>query len=208
MDWDASCPFTQQRKFMKSQTLAELGDLRTGYSARKKMDAPSEFATHWIVPFRALSKETKTIDWSALDPIAFQLDDARYLLKEGDVLISMRGHFVAVRADRLPKKILVHHNWAVLTPGPNLDGGFFAWWFNHPQTQKSLMRQQLGSAQIFMPFSDLKQLNVPLPSLEKQAMFAYLDQLWRREQELLRQLQVKREHFFQSLTLKLITEEN
>jgi len=193
---------------MKSKTLAELGDLRTGYSARQKMDAPSELATHWIVPFRALSKETKTINWSDLDPIAFESDDRRYLLKEGDILISTRGFFIAVRADRPPKKTLINQNWVLFTPSPNLDGHYFVWWFNHPKTQRLLMRQQLGSAQIFMPFTDLKQIKVPLPNLKRQKAVARLDQLRQREQELMRQLQTRREQFVQALTFKLITEEN
>ena len=71
---------------VRYSSLATLGDLRVGYSVRKKKEVLSQDATHWLIPIRAVSREFERIDWSELEPTEFEQDDSRYILKDGDVL--------------------------------------------------------------------------------------------------------------------------
>lgn len=189
--------------------LSSLGNLRVGYSVRRKKEVLPENATHWLIPIRAVSREFERIDWSALEPTEFEQDDSRYLLRDGDVLILVRGATIAIAVERPPDNVIVHNNLAIFSPRSILDGKYFAWWFNHPQTQKRLSRLILGSSQSFFPFSELKKLQVPVPSMEKQSMILTLHHLRQREKELTQKLEEKREQLSEALIFKLLeTKEN
>jgi restriction endonuclease S subunit len=184
--------------------LNSLGKLRTGYSATKKIEVLPENATHWTIPIRAISKDLQQIEWSNLEPIQFQGDASRYLVKNGDVLISIRSIFVAIYIDKIPDNVLVNHNWVIFSPFKRLNPKYFVWWFNHPTTKQYLARFISGSALVsFFSLSKLKELKVPIPTLKQQSAIATLHQLRQRERELIQKLEKKREMLFNALTLKL-----
>ncbi len=185
-------------------SLASLGDLRIGYSVRRKKEVLPQNATHWLIPIRAVSREFERIDWSELEPTEFEQDDSRYILKDGDVLILIRGVVIAIAVEKPPVKVLVQNNWAIFSPKPVLNGKYLAWWFNHPKTHKDISRLTLGSSQSFLPFSELKQLKIPVPSMERQSMILALHHLRQREKELTQKLEKKRDQLSQVLTLKLL----
>lgn len=185
-------------------SLAKLGDLRVGYSVRKKKEFLFQDATHWLIPIRAVSRELECIDWSELEPTEFKQDDSRYILKDGDVLILVRGVVIAIAVEKPPKKVLVQNNWAIFSPKPVLSGKYLAWWFNHPKTHQDISRLILGSSQSFLPFAELKQLKIPVPPMERQARILTLHHLRQREKELTQQLEKKRDQLSQALTLKLL----
>lgn len=188
--------------------LGELGDLRSGYSARQKADVvdPDE-ATHWLLPIRLIPEANPyDIDWSQLDPIIFSEDDPKYLLKDGDVVFPMRGlNMKAVYLDKPPEKVLIFNNLAVFSPEKRVAGKYIVWWFNHSQTQRQLSRLVMGSNQIFIPISKLRQLDVPIPTLEIQQKIIDLEGLRWQEKKLYQTLESKREQLYEALTMKILT---
>jgi restriction endonuclease S subunit len=160
--------------------------------------------SNWNCPIRAISKDLQQIEWSNLEPIQFQGDASRYLVKNGDVLISIRSIFVAIYIDKIPDNVLVNHNWVIFSTFKRLNPKYFVWWFNHPKTKQYLTRFITGSALVsFFSLSKLKELKVPVPTSEQQSNIATLHQLRQQEKELTRKLEEKREMLFNALTLKL-----
>lgn len=201
----------------KSYLLSDLGKLRSGYSSRSRLDAKNdEEPTHYALSMRALHRENRRkIDWSQVDPIVFGKDRKKsinadnYILHDGDVLFSIRGlYLTAVQVKNPPPKTVVLNNWAILTPAEFIEGRYLVWWFNHSHTQHQIDDIARGSNQIFLPISELRQLKVPVPSLEIQKQIAELDDLRQREKELVQKLETKRNQRFEILTLNLLNRES
>lgn len=189
----------------KFAALGSLGDFRSGYSARKKLDTKPEFATHWLFPVRAIAEgSSSVIDWSKLEPILFEADDRRYTLKAGDVLISIRGKIFALHIREVPAKVLAMSNWAIFSPNSEVDGEFLAWWFNLPSTQRQLSKKSLGTMVSFISLKDLQEIKIPVPSLTRQKRICQLQALRQRERDLVQRLEFQRDRLMNGLSLKLL----
>ncbi|MGK7940808.1 MAG: restriction endonuclease subunit S [Crocosphaera sp.] len=190
--------------------LEDLGYFRSGYSARKKAEiVDAQVATHRLLPIRAMPEVNPYhIDWSRLDPIIFSEEEAKYLqylLKDGDVIIPVRGlNMKAVYVDNPPDNVLIFNNLAIFSPNKIATGKYIVWWFNHSQTQQQLKRLVMGSSQIFVPMSKLRQLKVPVPTFEIQQKIIDLEALHWQEKELYQKLETKREQLYEALTMKII----
>lgn len=190
---------------IKQLFLQDLGDLRSGYSSRKKMDVVPELATHWLLPIRAINDSFQgVISKRQLEPIFFEGDGERYTLKNGDILISIRGKFEATFIEDTPPNTFVLSNWVILSPTKEVDGLYFMWWFNHPRTQSILTKNSQGSSLYFMSMKELKGIEVPLPSEQQQQYIGQLYQLRKRERKLIQNCEYKRDQLFNETTYKLI----
>jgi hypothetical protein len=189
--------------------LSALGELRSGYSSRTSLDTTPDQATHKALPTRALTgKSGQPINWSQLDPIQFTGNEERYLVRDGDVLIPSRGlQLRAVYVEKPPERVLVLNNWVIFSPSSLVLGRYLVWWFNHSQTQQEINQLVRGSRQIFLPMSALRQLEVPVPSLEVQTQIVELDYLRQQERELIEQREHRRDELIEALTLKLLERE-
>jgi restriction endonuclease S subunit len=63
----------------------------------------------------------------------------------------------------------------------------------------------LGTSLNFLSLAELRQLKVPLPSLDLQDKIVDLDRLRSQEQKLYQQLSFKRNQLFNALTMQFLT---
>lgn len=197
----------------KELPLDKLGDLRSGYTMRKKPDPiNSDDATetsYYLIPMKAIyGKRKYHIDWEKIEPIELETPNkyAEYMAKEGDLLLSLRGSFKAIYIEQPPKNIFIDNTWTMFTPKENVNSEYIAWWFNHPKTQYRFKGLATGSNISFLTKKDLETIKVPLPSLDIQKKIADLQSLQEREAELMEKLQVLRTQMINALTRQFLEE--
>lgn len=109
-------------------------------------------------------------------------------VRAGDVLFAPRSP--RVNALMLGREVDDHptaassHFYIVRTDTGRLDPGYLVWFLNHPRTKRVLEAENRGTHLPFLPIQALRQLDVPLPPIERQRHIAHVDELTRCESEL------------------------
>lgn len=105
-------------------------------------------------------------------------DISHYMLQEGDVVVMARGS--AIRAGFVTKsiseaKILASANFIIIRSQQNkLRGEVITAYLNSPLGQSILLGLSIGAAIQHIPASKLKELEIPVPSIQVQNKIAQL----------------------------------
>ncbi|WP_368233677.1 restriction endonuclease subunit S [Anaerotruncus rubiinfantis] len=110
------------------------------------------------------------IDYAALDFIdEEERKVARYILEDGDVLVTSRGTTIkAAVFERQPFICIPSANLNVIRPHKGLRGEYLKLFLDTPAGEKMLRGLQRGSGIMNINFNDLYGLTVPVPPLETQ----------------------------------------
>ncbi len=117
------------------------------------------------------------------------------LLRPADLLIRTRGAsnqvvlLDAVQVDALAVSPLLVLR---VKPGAGLTPNYLHWLLNSPEMQAHLGREARGTTIRMVSAASIRQLPIPLPSLEQQHQIAALAALAKREEALTRELQTQR----------------
>ena len=124
----------------------------------------------------------------------------KYLTQEGDVVVRLRSPSTAVYIDKDDEGLLITSLLAVIrVDNFKLDARYLAYYINSFFSQRQLQRETKGTAIPMLKTKDLENLQLSLPSLEKQRKVVdYLD-LAQREQQLLRTLAEEKERLSQAV---------
>ena len=192
----------------KQQLLGNLGNLRSGYSYRSAQDlAPEDNANYLGVQLNNLTDDGQ-LDWSNVNPINFDGNPQKYLLKNGDVLFPLRGsRTIAVVVTDPPKNALAVGAWAILTPNySEVDSTYIVWYWNHPDIhQRREHSLSKGSKIQFISMQDCKNFEIDLPPLAKQRKIAEIFELRRQECELVKRIEILKDKLIQTATMQLAT---
>jgi restriction endonuclease S subunit len=147
-----------------------------------------------------------SIDWDRLPAKQFAVSMARYMVREGDVLLPLRSvRFSAVVARRVPANVIASGHWALLTPdAQTIDADFLAWYLNHSSTSARLGRLVQGSKIQFLSISTLRDFEIELPPLPTQLQITRVQALHLRVRELEQQLTDCRTQLIEALTMALL----
>ena len=190
------------------QLLENLGSLRSGYSYRSAQDlAPGDNANYLGVQLNNLTDDGQ-LDWLNVNPIYFDGNPQKYLLKNGDVLFPLRGsRTIAVVVTNPPKNALAVGAWAILTPDPHkVDSTYIVWYWNHPNIhQRREHSLSQGSKIQFISMQDCKNFEIDLPPLAQQTKIVEIAELRRQEYELVRKIETLKDKLIQTATMQLAT---
>ncbi|GGF86213.1 Type I restriction modification DNA specificity domain-containing protein [Mameliella alba] len=180
--------------------LAELSNIRSGYTARGKLEPvltggrPALQLRDVVVKGEALAPDSQRYDLGKLAD--------RYLVQGGEVVFRSRGEpniAVAIR-DPLPEPAAVIVPLVVIRPDrKKLLPEYLAWAINQPDAQRKLGAEAQGTSIRMIPMAALENLEIAVPDLPKQKRIIELDNLVRREGQLLRQLAAQREAFMSAI---------
>jgi hypothetical protein len=176
----------------KTIRLADACDIRTGYSARTRLD-PVEGGGVPAIQLRDLRGEGEfDPDGSPLYALDGKIE--RYLAGPGDVLFRSRGEQnTAVVIASSAKAAVAVLPLLVLRPNCGLvDPRYLAWFINQPATQRYFDSCARGTGLRMIPKSCLENLELSLPDLPTQQLVVEIDKLSRRESELLVALAAKK----------------
>lgn len=130
----------------------------------------------------------------------------KHLLKKGDVLFAAKGarNFAAwYENDTIPAVastsfFVIRLNDTTVLPG------YLVWFLNHPGTQTLLKGQARGSSIASISKAVLSELEIPVPTIQKQKLILQLYKLRNKEKNLKQQIEILREKEIQHLLIKAI----
>lgn len=127
----------------------------------------------------------------------------RHFLQPGDVLVAAKGndHF-AVEYKGIIKPAVASSMFIVIKPKSNsVLPSFITWFINQKKTQNVLADVSKGTALPSITNSDLGNIEIPVPTIEKQKLILQIYDLYLKENEILNQIHSLRE---QQIVQKII----
>lgn len=130
----------------------------------------------------------------------------KHLLKKGDVLFAAKGskNFAAwYENDKMPA-VASTSFFVIRLIDNNVLPGYLTWFLNHPSTQTLLKGQARGSSIASISKAVLSELEIPIPSIQKQELILRIFKLRNRERTLKQQIENFREIEIQNLLINAI----
>ncbi|EHK9184672.1 restriction endonuclease subunit S [Vibrio vulnificus] len=201
--------------------LSDIADIRTGYTFREKVDEVEEsIGTARIAQIKDVREIAETSNSFLLDPsqlpaIDWQGKD-KALVDSGTVILPSRGsrggYFQAScvmqsSGDTLP--LVVTSQFLVITPKADVLPEFLCWSLNQPAIQFLLSEGagSQGSAMAVMLKTSIgNEIQLTIPSIERQKKILHLNQLWEKEQALTQALLTNRKTMLQGMFQQLLNE--
>ena len=123
----------------------------------------------------------------------------KHFLKPGDLLVAAKGndHFAVEYKGIIKPAVASSMFMVVKIQDKGLLPGFLAWFINHHQTQNLLSGSAKGTALPSITNNDLGNLEIPIPSLEKQKLILQIHELHLQENRLKEQINSLRERQIQ-----------
>lgn len=184
--------------------LKNIGAIYSGFSFREKIrHDPSGDVS--VVQLRSLLDDYTEID-SELDSIGDIAIKPKYFLSNNDILLVAKGaHNYAVRCDSLPEKAIASSSFFIVKiKNDKILPGYLHWFLNHPNTQNELRKKQSGTYTPTLKIAEVQNIEIPLPTKEKQIAIANLYKLQVREKQLQNKLIIKRKDLMDNMLINTI----
>lgn len=178
--------------------LADIADIRTGYSFRGKIDHDPK-GNIAVIQMRDI-RDIGQLDLA--DCIRIQEEPAhrRHLLHAGDVLLQARGgKFPAGIVDERIKGIAAF-GLHVLHPSDKVLPDYLAWVLNQPHTHSAMLGMAQGTRVPLLSKSNLANLLIPLPPMEQQGQIANVARLQREASCLATELKTLQDQYAAATT--------
>lgn len=180
--------------------LGELCDIRSGYTARGKLERLAEDGVP-ALQLRDVGTDGETL--SRL-PARYDLGELpdRYFVRGGEVVFRSRGEPNAAAAicDPLPEPVAVIVPLVIVRPDKNrVLPEYLAWAINQPDAQRRLSTEAQGTSLRMIPLTVLGKLEIAVPDLPTQKRIIELNALAQQEGRLLRQLAARREELVSAI---------
>jgi restriction endonuclease S subunit len=170
--------------------LAEVAEIRSGYQFREKV----EHDPRGRVPVIQIKDLTEEFGVRTDDLIRVSMDRIEpYQVEQGDVLFLARGHRLGAATVNEPiVGTIATGYFFILRPSSQVRPGYLAWAINQREFQDQMRPLVRGSHIPLITKGDFAGLQVALPPLEVQDQIVALDELHRRERQLVADVQAKR----------------
>ena len=125
----------------------------------------------------------------------------KHLLQAGDLLFVCKGSKnQCIEVPKLEYNCVASSSFLVLriTDKEKVLPAYVAWFLNLSSTQKILTQQALGSSIMSISKNVLGEIEIPIPSVEKQKQCLELAELYKREQALYQAIMQKRGQLMES----------
>ena len=180
---------------MKLQ-LEKISSIQMGYTFRTRLDFMDKGVTA-VIQMKDL-RDDNYVDCQNLARIDMGRVKEHHLVKPGDIVFRSRG-LVTTAA------ILIEDPGTAVVASPlikiHLDSGvvqpeYLTWYINQPGVQAFLASRAKGTAQKMISKQTLSNLEIDLPSLERQHAIVEVAELARKEQHLLKEIAKRRNIYF------------
>jgi restriction endonuclease S subunit len=170
--------------------LSEIAEIRSGYQFREKV----EHDPRGQVPVIQIKDLTDDFQLRTDDLIRVAMERIEpYLVSQGDVLFLARGHRLGAAAVTEPLTgTIATGYYFILRPSGRVQPEYLAWAINQREFQEQMRPFVRGSHIPLITKGDFQELRVEVPPLEVQDRIVTLDRLYRRERQLVAEIQSKR----------------
>ncbi len=130
----------------------------------------------------------------------------KHLLKPGDILFAAKGtrNFAAVYESYNPPSVASTSFFVMRLTVNNVLPEYLAWFLNHPDTQKFLKANAMGSSIVSISKAVLEIVEIPVPTIERQQAVIKIASLKIQERRIKKQLNDLQEQYIQHLLIKSI----
>lgn len=190
-------------KLMSKTLLNNLSKIDSGKSFRQRIDDVPNGNCN-VIQMKDISHENLTI---SANPQSILLDDVKpnQLLQKGDILFMAKGNNNFAVIYNSDKPAVAVSLFFIIRPNRNkVIPEYLAWFLNTPTAQAYFHEQRLGAAVGNIRKVALENLEVDLPSMEKQQQIAKLNQLFHQEKQMIKSYLHKKELLLSGLMNNLI----
>lgn len=185
--------------------LGELAAIRMGHPFRGKVVHTPAVWDYYVLQLKDVQQD----GYINLDQAAHvQMTDEQppQPLQPGDVLLRARGgyYYSGLFSAELPNVIAAGQFFVLSPKTDKVDPAYLCWYLNQPTAQQYLERNGTGSNIPMINKHTIRELPVPLPSLESQRKIARIHQGWLQEKTLTEQLLHNREQMVRGLCQEFI----
>lgn len=134
-------------------------------------------------------------------------DNPKHLLAAGDLLLASKGNNnICVIVSEIEQKCVASPSFLVirLRDKSAILPEYIAWYLNLPTIQNTLAAQARGTSIMSISKAALGELEIPIPSIDKQKKYIELSKLQKREQELYKAIAEKRKQLLEYKMIKNI----
>lgn len=185
--------------------ITDIADIQLGYQFRKKIE-PVEDGAYQVVQIRDFDQDLALLKDGLLRVNIDKSADS-FLIHKGDVLFLSRGqrNWAAAITEELKDTITVSHFFVMKIKNNQIMPEYLAWYINQAPAQSYLYSNaRRGTHMPLIPLSAFTDLTVEIPDMVIQRNIVELSRLMEREKRLLNDLQTKRAHFINTISLKAI----
>lgn len=184
--------------------LKEITSVQMGYSFRSRLEA-SEDGGVAVIQMKDLLDDN-TVGCDGLVRINMDAMKEHHLAQRGDLVFRSRGHVTtaAILLDNPGKAVVAAPLLRIRVARPDrVLPEYLNWYISQRDAQIFLTSRAKGTVQKMISKQAIEDLEVVLPSLEKQKNIVELATLSAREQTLLQQLSDKREQYISTILMQL-----
>lgn len=124
-----------------------------------------------------------------------------FLSKEGDIIVRLREPLKAISITKEYEDILIPSLFAILRVKDErkIKADYISIYLNSNEVKRQLFSKIQGSAINTVSLQNLSEVDIKIPSIEKQEQLVSLNKLLQRERKLLDELKKKRDILFENL---------
>ncbi len=187
-------------------TIKELAAVQTGYSFRSRLEA-SERGGIAIIQMKDL-RDDNTVSCDGLVRIDMDAVKEHHLVQKGDLVFRSRGSVStsAVLLEDPGKAVIAAPLLRIRVMKPDkVLSEYLNWYISQREAQAFLTSRARGTVQKMISKQAIGELEVIVPTLEKQKSIVELSRLAAREQALIHTLAHKREQYISTVLMQFAT---
>ncbi|WP_104697295.1 MULTISPECIES: restriction endonuclease subunit S [unclassified Helicobacter] len=154
------------------QTLKDIAQIQVGLTLSRAKATLSDLEKYpyKCVSINAFPTNGNTMLWGYENQyFSSEKISSDYLTQEGDVLVRLRSPVRSIYISKAEEGLLTSSLIAIMRPNPKVVlGEFLAFYLNSSLPQAFFQSKVKGTTIPMIKLSDLKDLQIPLPSIEKQ----------------------------------------
>ena len=181
--------------------LGQVATIRMGYPFRSRLEPDARGSTA-VVQMKDVDEHNQLHIHGAA---RVDLNDVKehHLLRPGDLVFKSRGvtnSAAIVTADAGPAVLAAP--MLLIRPNKTVLPAYLYWYINLPATQAALAAQAEGTSVRMISKAKLEDLDIPIPSLQKQQVITEVAQLAEREQWLLARISQERRRLADGILMR------
>lgn len=188
--------------------LAEISQIQMGYSFRTKLEL-SEGDGIFVIQMKDLTEENTVSSDHLLRSNQVEAKDS-ILVRKGDLIFRSRGgtNNSAIVLNDLPPAVVAAPLFRIRISNPSsILPEYINWYLSSPNAQRYFAGIAEGSSQRMISKSSLEDLEVPIPSTDKQKKIIELQRLAQVENRILHRLAKKKKLFIEKVLMNTIKED-
>lgn len=187
-----------------STSLKQIAYVRMGYPFRSRLERDSKGNVS-VVQMKDIT-ENGRFDSDNLIRINLNHIEERHLIKMGDIVLRSRGQTnkCALINKDIDIAVVTAPLLVIRIPDNSVLPAYLAWYINQTTTQNYLASHARGTSVPMINKQVVEQLPVTVPSIECQQNIVDISDMIEKEQDLLKQLAMKREQYLSQLLMQII----